>query len=54
MPLQERNNLHGRAKSGCEYGIKHFKDICLSVSFSVQAIEVFPGTAYKNNNVVSG
>ena len=51
MPLHERRNLHRRAKSGCEYGIKHFKDICLGVSFSIQTIEVFPGTAYKNNNV---
>ena len=39
------------AKSGCEYVIKHFEDDCIGVSFSVQIIEVIPGTEYKNNKV---
>ena len=40
-----------RVNSGCEYVIKHLKDVCIGASFSVQIIEAFPGTGYKNNRV---
>ena len=49
MSLFQRINLHRRAKSGCKYVIKHFKDVCVSASFLFQIIEVFPGTGYKKN-----
>ena len=51
LPLHKRINLHKRAKSGCEHVIKRFKHVCVDASFSVQIIEVFPGTGYKNNKV---
>ena len=51
LPLRKTISLHKWAKSGCEYVIKHFKDICIGASFSVQIIEVFLGTGYKNNKV---
>ena len=51
LPLHKRINLYRRAKSGCEYGIKHFKDVWIGASFSIQIIEVFAGTGYKNNKV---
>ena len=49
--LKERINLHRRAKSGCEYVIKYFKDVCVGASPSVQIIELFSGTGHKNNKV---
>ena len=51
LPLHKTINLHKWAKSGCEYVIKHFKDICIGESFSVQIIKVFLGTGYKNKKV---
>ena len=50
MPLNKRINLNRRAKSGCEYVIKHFKDVSICASFSVQNIEVFPGAGYKSKD----
>ena len=35
IPLHKRINIHRKAKSGCEYFIKHFKDSCKGSSFSV-------------------
>ena len=51
LPLHKRINIHRRDKSGCEYVIRHFKDVCFGASFSFQIIEVFPCTGYKNNKV---
>ena len=42
-----------RAKSWCKYVIKHFKDVCVGASSSVQITEAFPGTGYKNNKMCS-
>ena len=51
LPLHKRINLHKRAKFGCKYVIKHFKDVCVGASLSVQIAELFPVTGYKNTNV---
>ena len=48
LPLHKRINLHRKAKYGCKYVIKHFKDVCIGASFPVQISEVFPGTGYNN------
>lgn len=37
------------AKFGCDYVIKHFKNVCVGACFSVRIIEVLPGTGYNNN-----
>ena len=49
--LHKGISLHRRAKSGCEDVMKHFKDVCVGASSSVQITEVFPGTGYKINKV---
>ena len=49
LPLHKRINLHRRAKFGCENVIKHFKDFCISASFSVQIIQVLSGIGCNNN-----
>ena len=46
LPLHKKFNSHRKAKSGCVYVIKHLKDVCVSASFAVQMIEVFPGTGH--------
>lgn len=51
LPFHKSINLHRRAKSGCEYVIKCFKDVYVGASFSVEIIEVFPGTGYTTRNV---
>ena len=33
LPLYQRIDLLRRSKSGCQYGIKHFKDVCVAASF---------------------
>ena len=51
--IKESIYTEGLNKCGCEYVIKHFKDVCVGVgaSFSIQIFEVFPGTGYKKNKV---
>ena len=49
VALHKKINLHRKAKFGCKNIIKYSKDVCIGASFSVQIIEVFPGTGYKNN-----
>ena len=44
-----RINFHRMAKSGCEYVIKHLKNVCVGTSFSFQITVVFSGIGYKNN-----
>ena len=44
LSLHKRINLHRRAKYGCKYVIKHFKDFYAGTSFSVLIIELFAGT----------
>ena len=51
MSLYEKINSYKRAKSGCMHVVKNFKDIYVRASWSVQIIEIFPGTEYKNNKV---
>ena len=47
LSLHTRINVHSRAESGCDNGIKHFKDDCVCASFLVQITEIFSGTEYK-------
>ena len=51
LPLHKRINIHRKAKTGCEYVIKHFKETCKGASFNVQILEKFVGNGYKNNKV---
>ena len=51
LSLYEKINLHKRAKSGYMYVIKNVKAVCVSASWSVQIIEICPGTEYKNRMV---
>ena len=51
IPLHKRINIHRKAKTGCEYVIKHFKETCAGASFSIQILEKFVGTGYSNNKV---
>ena len=43
LPLHKTINLHRRVKFGC--------DLWVGTSFSVQIIDLFPGTGYKNNKM---
>ena len=51
LPLHQRINIHRRAKSGCQLFIRHFKDVCPGATFSIQIIEVLPGSGYKNGKM---
>ena len=51
LPFHKRINVQKRAKYGCQH-VKHFKDVFTSASFSVQIIEVFSGSGYKNKLTV--
>ena len=51
LPLHKRINIHRKAKTGCEHMIKHYKEDCVGSSFSIQVLEVFPGSGYVNNKV---
>ena len=44
LPLHKGINLHGSAKSRCEYVIKHLKDVSVGASYLIQITEVFHGT----------
>ena len=46
-----KESIYTKAKSECGYVTKRFKYVCVGASFSVQIIEVFPGTGYKNNKL---
>ena len=49
LPLHKRINLHSRTYTRCKNVIIHFKDVCVHASCSVQTIEAFPGTWYRNS-----
>ena len=51
LPLHKRINIHRKDKSRYKHMIKHFRNDCARFSFTIQILEIFPGTGYKNNKV---
>ena len=51
LPLHKRINIHRNSKSGCKHIIKHFRNDCARSSFTIQILEILPGTEYKNNKI---
>ena len=48
LPLHKRTNIYRKAKSDCEYMIKHFRNDCVESSFSIQILKIFEGDGYVN------
>ena len=48
IPVNKRMNIHRTAKSGCEYFIDHFTNVCPGAIFSIHIIEKLEGTGYLN------
>ena len=50
IPLHKRINIHRTSKTGCE--IKHFDKTCKAFSFTIQVLEILPGSGYNEFNEV--
>ena len=51
LPLHKRINIHRKDKSRYKHMIKNFRNDCAGFLFTIQILEIFPGTGYKNNKV---
>ena len=52
IPLHKRINIHRTSKTGCEIVIKHFDKTCKAFSFTIQVLEILPGSGYNEFNEV--
>lgn len=51
IPLHKRMNIHRTSKTGCEISIDHYTNVCPGATFSIQILEILPGTGYTNGKI---